>query len=49
MPDVCLIFEVHQPFRLSRNFHANLLARPQVRKSDLFDMYFDHTLNREVF
>jgi alpha-amylase len=49
LPDVCLIFEVHQPFRLSRSFHANLLARPQVRKSDLFDMYFDHTLNREVF
>jgi len=49
LPDVCLIFEVHQPFRLSRNFHANLLARPQVRKSDLFDMYFDHALNREVF
>lgn len=40
---------MHQPFRLSRNFHANLLARPQVRKSDLFDVYFDHALNREVF
>jgi len=49
LPDVCLIFEVHQPFRLSRHFYANLLARPQVAKNDLFDIYFDHALNREVF
>jgi alpha-amylase len=25
-----------------------LLAKPQVKTSDLFDLYFDHTLNREV-
>jgi len=49
MPDVCLIFEVHQPLRLNRGFHADLLARPQVGKGDLFDLYFDHTLNKEVF
>ncbi len=49
MPDVSLIFEVHQPLRLSRNFHADLLAKPKLRKSDLFDLYFDHALNRQVF
>ncbi len=49
MPDVCLIFEVHQPMRLSRGFHANLLYKPQVTQRDLFDLYFDHRLNREVF
>jgi len=49
LTDICLIFEVHQPFRLNRNFYANLLARPQVKKSDLFDLYFDHSLNKEVF
>jgi len=49
MTDVCLIFEVHQPFRLNRNFHASLLAKPQFMKSDLFDLYFDQTLNRHVF
>jgi alpha-amylase len=49
LPNVCLIFEVHQPLRLSRNFHANLLTKPQIRKSDLFDLYFDSELNREVF
>ena len=43
------MFEVHQPFRLSRNFHASLLNKPQVRKGDLFDLYFDDALNREVF
>jgi alpha-amylase len=47
--DVCLIFEVHQPFRINRHFHANLLAKPQVKTTDLADLYFDHTLNREVF
>jgi alpha-amylase len=49
LPDVCLIFEVHQPFRLNRNLHASLLSRPQVKKSDLFELYFDNELNREVF
>jgi len=49
LTDVCLIFEVHQPFRLNRNFHANLLTRPQVKKADLFELYFDHDLNKHVF
>ncbi len=49
MPDICLIFEVHQPFRLNRNFYASLLSWPQVKKTNLFDLYFDHALNREVF
>jgi alpha-amylase len=26
-----------------------MLARPQVKKSDLFELYFDHDLNRQVF
>jgi len=47
--DICFVFEVHQPFRLNRNYHADLLARRQVSKEDLFDLYFDHRLNREVF
>jgi alpha-amylase len=49
LPDICLIFEVHQPFRLNRNLHASLLSRPQVNKKDLLDIYFDNDLNREVF
>jgi len=49
LTDICLSFEVHQPFRLNRNFRAGILARPQVKKSDLFELYFDHDLNKQVF
>ncbi|MGD8506032.1 MAG: DUF5752 family protein [Candidatus Bathyarchaeota archaeon] len=47
--DICLIFEVHQPLRLNRDFHSDLLARPLVKKNDLFGLYFDHDLNQRVF
>lgn len=47
--DICLIFEVHQPLRLNRNLHSDLLDKPLVRKKDLFDLYFDYDLNRHVF
>ena len=43
------MFEVHQPFRLNRNFHSDLLAKGKVRKNDLFDLYFDNGLNRYIF
>jgi len=49
MTDVCFIFEVHQPYRLNRNFHSDLLARPSVTKKDLFDLYFDNKLNQFIF
>jgi alpha-amylase len=47
--DICFIFEVHQPFRLNRNFHQDLLARQSVTKEDLFNLYFDNRLNRHIF
>jgi len=47
--DVCFIFEVHQPLRLNYNFHKTLLSRRQVTKKDLFDIYFDHGLNKHIF
>jgi len=43
------MFEVHQPFRLNRNFSADLLSRKQVTKEDLFELYFDNQVNRHVF
>lgn len=43
MADICLGFEVHQPFRLNRHF----VADPKTKKKDLFDRYFD-VLNKEV-
>ncbi|MCJ7614597.1 DUF5752 family protein [Candidatus Bathyarchaeota archaeon] len=49
MTDVCLMFEVHQPFRLNRNFHSDLLSKVKVTKKGLLDLYFDNGLNRYVF
>jgi alpha-amylase len=49
MIDICFIFEVHQPFRLNRNFSSDLLSHKSVGKEDLFDIYFDNELNRHVF
>lgn len=49
MTDICLIFEVHQPLRLNRNFHLDLLARPPESKKDLFELYFDNVLNKHIF
>ena len=49
MTDICLMFEVHQPFRLNRNFHSDLLSKVKVTNEDLFDLYFDNGLNRYIF
>jgi len=43
------MFEVHQPFRLNRNFHADLLSRTSVTKKDLYELYFDNSLNKHIF
>ena len=48
MTDICLVFEVHQPLRLNRNFHADLLSRPAITKKDLLELYFDNNLNRYI-
>jgi len=48
MTDICLIFEVHQPFRLNRRFHLDLVTRSGA-ETDLFNLYFDRRLNKEVF
>jgi alpha-amylase len=44
-----LILEVHQPFRLNRNFNFELVTHQKISSKDLFDIYFDHKLNREIF
>jgi len=43
MPQICIGFEVHQPYRLNRMFSHD----PKIKKRDLFDHYFDG-LNREI-
>ena len=43
------VFEVHQPHRLKRNlFWENKVFR-RLRKAELFDYYFDNTVDREIF
>lgn len=49
MTDICLMFEVHQPLRLNRKFHSDLLTRHPVSKKDLFELYFDNSLNKHIF
>jgi len=44
------VFEVHQPLRLNRNFHNDLLAtHPPSSKEDLVELYFDNYLNKHIF
>jgi alpha-amylase len=43
------MFEVHQPFRLNRNFHVDLLTRQSAAKKDLYELYFDNGLNKHIF
>lgn len=49
MPDICLMFEAHQPLRLNHNFNSDLSGLPSVKKKDLIDLYFDQKLNRHIF
>jgi len=50
MTDICLIFEVHQPFRLNRNFPLDLLTCLKAGKEEnLFKLYFDEELNKKNF
>ncbi len=46
MPDICLGFEVHQPFRIDGSFRDELARGKRLGK--LLDVYFDNRLNRDV-
>lgn len=49
MPDVVLVFEVHQPHRLKRELFWENKVFKRLKKEDLFDYYFDNDVNREIF
>lgn len=49
MTDVCLGFEVHQPFRLRKNFFWDRLEFQGASNRDLANLYFDQAHNREIF
>ena len=47
---ICLAFEVHQPFRLKKDFFWNKqMFKRNVKVEDLFDYYFFDDKDREVF
>ncbi len=49
LTDIVFVFEVHQPYRLKRDlFWENRIFR-HARKEELFDYYFDQTVDRAVF
>ena len=49
MTDIVFVFEVHQPHRLRRNFFWGNKVLNRVKKAKLFNYYFDHVVNREIF
>jgi alpha-amylase len=49
LPDILLVFEVHQPYRFRRDFFWGKREFRKLAKSELFDSYFDHLTDREIF
>ena len=49
MTDIVLVFEVHQPHRIKKNFYWENKIFKHVKKEELFEYYFDKTVNREIF
>ena len=49
MTDVVLVFEVHQPHRLKKDYFWKGETFKRVKKRELFNYYFDHALDREIF
>ncbi len=49
MTDIVIVFEVHQPYRLRRDFFWENRIFRRLKKDELFDYYFDHAVNKEIF
>jgi len=49
MTEICLAFEVHQPYRLNRDFFWNREMFKKRSKKELFDYYFSEGTNRHIF
>ncbi|RLI00050.1 alpha-amlyase, partial [Candidatus Bathyarchaeota archaeon] len=49
MTDIIFVFEIHQPYRLRRDFFWENRLFKHVQKRDFFKYYFDDAVNREVF
>jgi alpha-amylase len=46
MPDICLGFEVHQPYRINREFRRELSRGKKI--DELFEIYFDNEWNKTI-
>jgi alpha-amylase len=49
LTDIVIVFEVHQPHRIRKDFYWENRIFKHVNKKDFFNYYFDDTTNREVF
>jgi len=49
LTDIVFVFEVHQPHRLRRDFFWDNKIWRRLKKQELFDYYFDHEVDREIF
>jgi len=49
LTDIVLVFEVHQPHRIKKNFFWDNKIFKHVKKEELFEYYFDNAANREIF
>jgi alpha-amylase len=49
LTDILFVFEVHQPFRLRRDFFWENRLFKRLGKEELFQHYFGDKVNREVF
>jgi len=49
MVDILLVFEVHQPYRLRRDFFWGKREFRKLAKGELFENYFDHVTDGEIF
>ncbi|MEM3833105.1 MAG: DUF5752 family protein [Thermoprotei archaeon] len=47
--DLVVIFEVHQPYRISRKINEKLNLLRKISLEELEHLYFDRTLNKEIF
>lgn len=48
MTDICVVFEVHQPFRLNKRMNPGETLKRRLSPPEFFDTYFDNSLNRMV-
>ncbi|MDQ1278973.1 MAG: alpha-amylase [Thermoproteota archaeon] len=49
MTDIVFAFEVHQPFRVRKDYFWEHNMFKRLSGDELFDYYFDTNLNREIF